>query len=117
MKHLFSRIDETKALLIRLLDERQILKTEMNLFHDPLNKLPPELVSRIFTLCMFAEEERQPYYPFFSAFPHVTRPPLIFGTVRKRWRNIAWSTPRLWTRLNLYLNPDIVNWQTQITEE
>ncbi|CAA7270708.1 unnamed protein product [Cyclocybe aegerita] len=89
----------------------------MNQFHDPVNKLPPELVSRVFTLCMFAGEEPLPYYPFLNPLPYVTQPPLLLGTVCKRWRDIAWSTPRLWTRLNLYLDPSIVDWQTLMTQE
>ncbi|KAJ3510246.1 hypothetical protein NLJ89_g4790 [Agrocybe chaxingu] len=117
MNDLSSRIDETKALLTLLLNERHVLKTEMNQFHDPVNKLPPELVSRICTLCMFAEEEPRPYNPFLNAFPYAIRPPLLFGAVCKRWRDIAWSTPRLWTRLNLYLDLKIVDWQTLMTEE
>ncbi|KAJ3507655.1 hypothetical protein NLJ89_g6183 [Agrocybe chaxingu] len=90
----------------------------MNYVHDPMHKLPPEIVSRVFTFCMLATwENRRPHDPLFNPVPRATIPPLLFGAVCQRWREIAWSTPQLWTKLNIYLDPSICGWQTKVAQE
>ncbi|CAA7270704.1 unnamed protein product [Cyclocybe aegerita] len=90
----------------------------MNHVHDPMHKLPPEIVSRVFTVCMHATwENRRPHDALLNPVPRATIPPLLFGAVCQRWREIAWSTPQLWTKLNIYLDPSICGWQTKVAQE
>ena len=64
-------------------------------------KMPPEVVSEIFELCM-------PHRPA-NHNPHSDSKfdfsaPFILGAVCQQWRRIAWSTPRLWTTISMDLS-------------
>ena len=66
----------------------------MNEIRDPFNhKFPPEIVPHIFTLCLpqvsllYRHEDIQEEWAV----------PLFLGAICRKWRHIAWSTPRLWT--------------------
>ncbi|KAF8878676.1 hypothetical protein CPB84DRAFT_326614 [Gymnopilus junonius] len=72
---------------------------DCNLIH---HKLPLEVVSYIFQLCM-------PDTGFFYDAPcHSKRPklptPFVLGRVCKAWKQIAWSTPHLWTNTSVDAN-------------
>ena len=69
----------------------------MNAYHDcfVLN-LPPEVGSYIFVLSREME--------IIEANQHGGSPTLLFGAVCKGWRELALSTPRLWTTLDLRLD-------------
>ena len=61
----------------------------MNKIQDPLNhKFPLEIVSHIFTFCL-------PRVPQLHRQEWAV--PLFLGAICRKWRHIAWSTPRLWT--------------------
>ncbi|CAA7265239.1 unnamed protein product [Cyclocybe aegerita] len=80
------QISSVEAILKRLTDARRILQTACNCIHDPIvSRLPPELIHRIFYLS----------------------PRLVLGAVCKTWREIAWNTPELWTRLSISVDSNI----------
>ncbi|KAG6817185.1 hypothetical protein H0H87_011887 [Tephrocybe sp. NHM501043] len=61
---------------------------------DPMSRLPPEILSRIFALCLNDD---------LSASPSVSHAPLLPGRISRRWRDISISTPELWTSFHLHL--------------
>ncbi|KAF9530006.1 hypothetical protein CPB83DRAFT_851425 [Crepidotus variabilis] len=87
IQHLDSQLEQAKY-------ERTKINATMNEIHDPLYRLPREIVSRIFesgyALDTFPDEEETPF---------------ILGAVCRFWRAVAWSTPRLWTSPSFCINP------------
>jgi hypothetical protein len=77
-----------KKLYIR----RRAIRTAMNENHDPLmNKFPPEIVSHIFMQYSLPSARVDRRYNWTS--------PLYLGAVCQKWRQLAWTTPELWTSL------------------
>ncbi|CAA7265069.1 unnamed protein product [Cyclocybe aegerita] len=104
LKDLRKEIAAAKAHLAELLGRIPPLRYAMNHAHDPLeNRLPPEIISRIFVF--YAS-----YFDFYSMEHDVLLPrpdnlPVTLGAVCKRWREIAWATPSLWTTVDVHLDP------------
>lgn len=80
------------------------LETKMDSTYSPIHhKLPPEVVCYIFQLCM-------PEPGLFSNdsdnnLSSTELPiPLILGAVCKTWKQIAWSTPHLWSIISVDAN-------------
>lgn len=57
----------------------------------PIEPLPPEILSVIFALCCFCEDDCQ-----IGRFDHV---PINVSQVSRRWGEIALTTPRIWSFL------------------
>ncbi|KAJ7766802.1 hypothetical protein B0H16DRAFT_1717139 [Mycena metata] len=62
--------------------------------------LPPELLAEIFLSCLPEPE----CITITDGTPHPDRPPLVFCAVCRHWRDVAFTTPRLWG--TLYLNSE-----------
>ena len=78
-----------------LQERRRELHSKMNAIHDPfILKLPPEIASYIFLLSM---GERDDHYISYSRVCLPT--PFLLGAICSGWRQLARSTPALWTRL------------------
>ena len=87
---------ELDALLECLILRRVDLKRKINQFHSPIiRQLPPDVTSTIFEFCLtnFAEH---PLSPFTEEDLFI---PLSLGAICSYWREIAWSTPSLWSSL------------------
>ena len=87
---------ELDALLERLRLKRLDLKRKINRFHSHIvRQLPPDVTSTIFEFCLpdFADDQ------LFSSTTEDFFVPLTLGAVCSYWREIAWSTPSLWTSL------------------
>ncbi|KDR86095.1 hypothetical protein GALMADRAFT_235326 [Galerina marginata CBS 339.88] len=100
MKLLASQILEAKRTLGDLIRQHQDLKTQKNRIHDPItSRMPPEVVSSIFEFCL-------PPTPCDSDCFHTLSKgePLKLGAVCRAWREIAWSTPRLWTVISVCIS-------------
>jgi len=87
--------------------KRRSLRTVMNENHDHLiHKLPPEISSQIFIQ----------YYamsPKFEIHDKYDRKKLLYlGAVCQKWRQLAWSTPELWTSVSLG-DRDIYRWSNR----
>ena len=106
-------VAQMDALLARLTVKRHELKREINQFHSPIiHKLPSGIMSIIFEFCLpdFADLD-----PPSSGLGVCI--PLSLGAVCKHWREIAWSTPTLWSSIVIRVernNPDL---QTAIVRE
>ncbi|TFK35284.1 hypothetical protein BDQ12DRAFT_324064 [Crucibulum laeve] len=109
---------ELSAQLVRIeqsikhLQEQQLfLKTKIN-FASGVTKLPPELLSDIFRLIFY------PIYDLSSDSHELEPSPLFLGQVCSSWRDIAWSTPRLWTSLKIVVSRHMSHdLQAQLVEE
>ncbi|KAK7449771.1 hypothetical protein VKT23_013246 [Stygiomarasmius scandens] len=60
----------------------------------PIRRLPPEVLSEIFIQCLPTD-----YNPTRS----LTEAPLLLTRVCQSWREICFSTPRLWSALHIYI--------------
>ncbi|KAF9552240.1 hypothetical protein CPC08DRAFT_296627 [Agrocybe pediades] len=87
-------VEKAIAGLKQLLNRHQNLKTEINRTHSPIIRdLPVEILSKIFYSC-FSEEMRK-----VDGEPKDDDDliPLQVGAVCRTWRQVAWSSPELWT--------------------
>ena len=87
---------ELDALVERLRLKRYDLKRKINRHHSPIIRhLPPDVTSTIFEFCLpdFTGHELFLYSKDDFFFP------LSLGTICSYWRDIAWSTPSLWSSL------------------
>jgi F-box-like len=86
---------ELDALLERLTLKRYDLKRKINRFHSPIvRQLPPDVMSTIFEFCLPDFTDDQLLYMKKDLFT-----PLSLGAICSYWRDIAWSTPSLWSSL------------------
>ena len=93
--------------IIKLKEKHHALRTTMNSIHDPfIHKLPPEIASHIFCLCL-------PTLDFGELYPWPKRREvtgiLRLGGVCRKWRQLAWATPNLWEMLYLGIEPATTN--------
>ena len=89
---------ELDALLeLKRLDlKRYDLKRKINRLHSPIVRhLPPDVTSIIFEFCLPEFKDHQ-LYPNSKEDYSI---PLALGAICSYWREIAWSTPRLWSSL------------------
>ena len=86
---------ELDALLERLTLKRYDLKRKINRFYSPIvGQLPPDVMSTIFEFCL---PDITDQFLSFSSYKPFT--PLSLGAICSYWRDIAWSTPSLWSSL------------------
>jgi F-box-like len=88
------------ALLERLTLKRYDLKRKINQIHSPIvRQLPPDVISTVFEFCLpdFADFQRFPFNVDLCF-------PLSLGAICSYWREIAWSTPCLWSSLAVYVS-------------
>jgi F-box-like len=84
------------ALLERLKIKRYDLKRKINRLHSPIvRQLPPEVMSTIFEFCLpdFTGNQLIAFFKEDLSFP------TSLGAICSYWRDIAWSTPSLWSSL------------------
>ena len=87
---------ELDFLLKRLTIKRYDLKRKINRLHSPIvRQLPPDVTSTIFEFCLpdFTDHQFSPYSKEDLSIP------LSLGAICSYWREIAWSTPSLWSSL------------------
>ncbi|KDR74048.1 hypothetical protein GALMADRAFT_598978 [Galerina marginata CBS 339.88] len=73
----------------------------MNYSHNPIiQQIPTEIVACIFQLSI---PERPSEVSSRSLSKNEIRAPLILGSVCQVWRQIAFSTPQIWTYISIYL--------------
>jgi hypothetical protein len=87
---------ELERTIQELQEKRRTLRTRMNAIHDPFNfKFPPEIASLIFSLSL----EKDDYEPSLSTLPT----PFLLGSISRSWRQLARSTPQLWSTISFTL--------------
>lgn len=84
----------------KLLAQKRELLVEINRHHDIVSRLPPEIGSKIFE-CYLEDYFRltEAHDVFLCTHPRFS--PLTLGAVCQTWRRIAWSSPQLWTHVQV----------------
>jgi len=92
---------ELERTIEELKEKRRILRSQMNAIHDPfVLALPPEISSRIFVFSMDKwDDEPWNHNMILRTLPT----PFLLGTVCRGWRQLARSTPQLWTMFSFTL--------------
>ncbi|KAF9077087.1 hypothetical protein BDP27DRAFT_1414208 [Rhodocollybia butyracea] len=72
-----------------------------SLANDPVHRLPPEIVSKIFVAFCSSADQCNPVH-------WGTRSRIILSSVCGAWRNIAHATPKLWSELSVHRNTNYV---------
>ncbi|KAK7000363.1 hypothetical protein R3P38DRAFT_3058108 [Favolaschia claudopus] len=86
-------IEAQKLVLQSLIQKRSEAQTQLNSFLDPMARLPVEIQSEIFLLCVEKPNFDDPH-------PHTQSTPILLLHVCRLWRDIAsLCTPRLWTAI------------------
>ncbi|KAJ7610522.1 hypothetical protein FB45DRAFT_844654, partial [Roridomyces roridus] len=81
---------QQQKMVLRDLEQRQTtVQGQLNALLDPVTRMPPEIASEIFVQCLPEG--------YTSVSP--SQPPTIFLHVSRSWKDIALSTPALWTSL------------------
>jgi len=114
------RLDgQIRDFLHQALKKRQELRSRVNHFHDRLHQMPPEVVSSIFLFYVSSVPKKIPGPPPWHSPPSRQKSsgPLILGAVCQKWREIAWSTPQLWSSISLYLSPKSFSSNLRIAQE
>jgi len=97
------QIEQLEEEIAKLKAKYHALGTKMNAIHDPfIHKLPPEISSYILRLCLptLNYEELDLWARRWEWVGG-----LRLGTVCRRWRQLAWTTPDLWDILYLGIQP------------
>ena len=92
----WDELAELDILLERLRLKRYDLKRKINRLQSPIvRQLPPDVTSTIFEFCLpdFTDQ------PLSSYTIDDLSIPLSLGAICSYWREIAWSTPSLWSSL------------------
>ncbi|KXN86734.1 hypothetical protein AN958_09725 [Leucoagaricus sp. SymC.cos] len=74
--------------------QRAALLRRLNVIQSPIGKLPSEILSHIFQLLCSYPDGSDPR----SGLPTLFSP-VELGMVSSRWKDVAWTTPNLWTCL------------------
>lgn len=99
----------TELKLVELLKEELTrkaaeLRVRINLSHSAINReLPPEVLAMIFEAYVHDPSHDDFFYETDMSEhpPKSHRSPLLFGAVCRTWRDIAWTTPRLWASVTI----------------
>ncbi|KAJ7025416.1 hypothetical protein C8F04DRAFT_967748 [Mycena alexandri] len=78
--------------------EQHILRDRINVYIYPVLTLPPEVVSEIFVHFLSVYPKRAPQKGLLS--------PIILAQICGLWRQIAFSTPRLWRTFGITLTDE-----------
>ncbi|KAJ7277289.1 hypothetical protein C8J57DRAFT_1019439, partial [Mycena rebaudengoi] len=84
------------ARITELENRRAAVQVQLGRYTYPVLTLPPEITSETFVQCL----------PHGNVSPHPSTAPLILLVICRAWRDLAISTPALWTRLEMSLNED-----------
>lgn len=108
-----SQIEE-QSLSTQLEIKRHVLRMHINANHDRfIHKLPLELACHIFVLTLPTYELKTLGGRDAREANYAT---LSLGAVCRKWRQIAWSTPRLWSTLSIYVTSHLLKMGTFLSE-
>ncbi|KAJ7482971.1 hypothetical protein B0H11DRAFT_1915048 [Mycena galericulata] len=68
---------------------------QLNSVRDPMRRLPPEIASEIFILCLRERRTKR------NHIPAISEAPLLFLNICSYWKEVAESTSGLWTDVRL----------------
>lgn len=117
LRHLAHQLAEAQELTRMVRNQIASVKSRINARTDPVTrKLPVEVICRIFELYAdldFVEEQMTA-----GVWPTGRdTSPLTIGAVCRRWRDIAWSFPILWTALALDVDCKVPAWGPELVHQ
>ena len=101
---------EAQAILERLSENRRRILEKINQRHDPfIQHLPLELASQVFHFCIPPwDPDEDPCFISLlwsrSKQRYITPFNIVLGAICRAWRQVAWSTPKLWSTLPIALH-------------
>ena len=101
---------EAESILERRSEDRQKILAKINRRHDPfIQRLPLELASQIFAFCIPPQDpgDDPRYIPLIwdeTECRYIKPFNIILGAICQAWRQVAWSTPKLWCTLPILLH-------------
>jgi hypothetical protein len=98
-----SEITRVKAMLHQLEQQQTRLKRQLNACRSPVLRLPPELTSEIFITYLADHDSEWDDLISWPSRVLISTTPLLFGQICSAWRELAWSTPKLWSSMQLDL--------------
>ena len=101
---------EAQSILERLSEDRRKILAQINRHHDPfIQRLPLELASQIFAFCLPPQGPHP--YPYYNPLlwsrskgRYIKPFNIVLGAICRAWRQVAWSTPKLWSTLPISLH-------------
>ncbi|KAF9448426.1 hypothetical protein P691DRAFT_800871, partial [Macrolepiota fuliginosa MF-IS2] len=119
LDEILNELERAELLVARLLERRSILRRQLNAIQAPISILPPEILSVVFenacrppdfvkkhNLALTNDREDM----VVSEVPEGShRTQFALGAVSFNWRQVAFSTPRIWTAVDLGVNPHNVD--------
>ncbi|KAJ7133408.1 hypothetical protein C8R44DRAFT_772366 [Mycena epipterygia] len=94
-----TQIDELQAVLDQLKANRRSLKEEIDdhrALSSPMRRLPRDVLQEIFISCLPTKH---------NAVVHPREAPMLLGRVCSYWRNVAHTTPRIWSSIHVLSPP------------
>lgn len=82
---------QLRAQLGKRLEQRRVLREQVNSQYSPLTRLPLDILSEIF-MAAFPEGDT-------DSWNGAT--PLLLGSICRMWRDAAWSLPWLWCTIRI----------------
>jgi hypothetical protein len=94
------------------------LKRKINEFHSPIvRQLHPEVMSTVFEFCLPDHQLSLTVYPEEEPSTTPSIIPLSLGSICSYWREIAWSTPSLWSSLVVHVSDKLDSRMASIAQE
>jgi len=113
-------IVEARRAMEHASEQRRADLEEVNRDCDPIQRLPAEVASSIFVLCL----PRLPSLDIFDVTPKTGQDDIaiqavqfLLGSICRHWRRIAWSTPHLWNILWLQISNRITVTHSQMVAD
>ena len=119
LSRLDQNIEGIKCSLESAIEQRHAYLERVNHRYDPIRRLPVELVTFVFTLCL----PRPPSLDFFDLNDEMKRDlasrpvQFLLGSICRFWRQIVLSTPQLWNILWLHVSPRTTMAQSEVLVE
>ncbi|KAJ3563049.1 hypothetical protein NP233_g9193 [Leucocoprinus birnbaumii] len=81
---------------------------ELNSFRETTRVLPNEILSSILDIAIYDDQEEGNPELRWSSRSYTSPVLQVLGAVCFRWRNVAWATPKLWTKIEInFRNPSV----------
>ncbi|KAJ7621936.1 hypothetical protein DFH06DRAFT_1305670 [Mycena polygramma] len=113
IEELSSAIELQNQVLRDLESSRSKARRDLNAALDPITRLPLEISSHIFQLCVPGSSP-QSDFPDETPAPDPSDAPTLFLGVCNSWSSIALSTPSLWTTIHTDL-PNATHFETWLS--
>ncbi|KAJ7490855.1 hypothetical protein FB451DRAFT_1221262 [Mycena latifolia] len=105
LARLDTQLNEMEASILQLKVTRCALKAAIDAHQAlmaPLRRIPQDVLGEIFVACLPTAH---------NALLDPDEAPLLLGRICRQWRNVAYSTPRIWSSLHIPSGTPPLNWE------